>query len=1336
MTNQQNEFARTRTFNTSGATVVLAAVFCFLSFPLNVSVNAQTLSQGFTGQVTDSSGAVIPGAKITVHNQATGVDKNAITTGAGNYTVLFLDPGTYDVSVQATNFKGLVKTGITLQTDETATVNFSLTPGEVTQTVTVSASEDILDYVKPDRGDVVEGERLNELPVLAGDAFNLSELSAGVVNTLATTNYNGYNQLAQSISIHGTGIEMNLDGMTNVSMTGAQNYAYDPPADTVQEFKISTNAFDASQGRSPGGSIDMTLKTGTQKLHGAVYEIMRRGFMDANSSTDDANLLANPISATNPNDDRFAVPQHTQDYFGAELDGPVILPRIWGASRKTFFLLSYEEIRNLQAIASSGSESVPTAAMIGNGTQYPGEGDFGSMLSANGSLYNEPIYDPLSEAACTANNTDPASGSYTSSNAQTCRYQFGFGPGPTPGPQGNPVQIGPPNVIPKNRMDPTAGAVLSWYPSALQAASPTAANPLNDNYALNNPVTALDRTYLLKLDQNVGNNDVYGLELRLWMEFGTSENNSPRTNVNASHPGVNWAGYGAHWNSHYKDPSLLLSWTHTFSPHLVNSAKASILITDQTDNTGPPGFFNPASLGFASPLASANQEYLGRFPSVTPGNFNTLGSIPGLERGDNELAVNDILNYLHGKHSIKIGGYLRPGQYSQRVSNTAGNGINLSVGKAWTQQYDTLVTGGTTGFTSVSDSSPTTTNGGKSESGNSIASMLLSTWDSGNVTIQPNDYYSQYYYAAFFQDDWKVRPNLTLNLGVRWEDFGGGEVDRQNRQIYDFDSTDVNPINSLISASGLPISGSLLGGITYAGVNGNPRHPFKTVYYDFGPRAGFAYTWNSKTVVRGGMGLYYQDDNNGGAGNNYAPPQTGYTSTTNYTGSVNGAGQTPLLNLSNPFPTLQPATGDCGGNQSQCLETNAGQTLSFINPNYHPPIYLQAAFGFERQFTGRDTLEVSYVSTRGYGLAYTDDIDHISAAAQAACDPMRGGPESNCTSGSTTGTLGYVTNPFKGLAPFAGQAFYTSSYIQKINFTRPYPQFYNSNLAGNAQTVAETSVNGGHYWYNGIEATFNHRTGFGLDLHGNYSYSKAIQAVGYADTVNRIPSRTISGTDIPHRVIISGVYLLPIGRGRGIFPDMSRITDFALGGWQVASIFTYQSGMPFAISGYYINPTVNGGYILPRKRFFPGNSNPYWPGSQGAGKNSYVQAFKPCVGTQNVSTGAVTLESYSVTAGCQQANFVQVLSNYGVVPNIEYTGIRLQRIVTDDANISKNFKVWERMNFQLRMDAFNVLNHVIQNSTGYDTTVGDQNFGTYQMGTSGGGNYQNRQLQLTGRLSW
>ncbi len=196
---------------------------------------------------------------------------------------------------------------------------------------------------------------------------------------------------------------------------------------------------------------------------------------------------------------------------------------------------------------------------------------------------------------------------------------------------------------------------------------------------------------------------------------------------------------------------------------------------------------------------------------------------------------------------------------------------------------------------------------------------------------------------------------------------------------------------------------------------------------------------------------------------------------------------------------------------------------------------------------------------------------------------------------------------------------------------------------------------------------------------------------------------------------------------------MNRVVDAVIGGWQVASVFNYQSGMPFAISGYEINPTANGGYILPRKRFWPGQTNQYFAGTS---TNSYIQAFKPCVGTRNTSTGVITLQAYSVAAGCQQANFVQLLSGYSVTPNIEYSGIRLQRIVTDDANISKNFKIWENYVFQLRMDAFNALNHVIQNSSGYDTSLGDSTFGTYQLGTSAYGNYVPRQLQLSGKLTF
>jgi hypothetical protein len=195
---------------------------------------------------------------------------------------------------------------------------------------------------------------------------------------------------------------------------------------------------------------------------------------------------------------------------------------------------------------------------------------------------------------------------------------------------------------------------------------------------------------------------------------------------------------------------------------------------------------------------------------------------------------------------------------------------------------------------------------------------------------------------------------------------------------------------------------------------------------------------------------------------------------------------------------------------------------------------------------------------------------------------------------------------------------------------------------------------------------------------------------------------------------------------------MNRYVDLLVGGWQVSTIFTYQSGLPFNISGYEIDRNANGGYLLSRQRFYPGQTNPYHTQSN---SNSYVQAFKPCVGTRDPNTGAVTLEAYSVTAGCTAANFIQT-GAYGVVQNTEYTGIRLQRFVNVDANISKNFPIYERLTAQLRLDAFNVANHVTQFSSGYDTSVGDANFGTYQMGTAAGGNMSNRVLQITGRINF
>lgn len=1283
---------------------------------LSVGAAAQT-TQGFTGLVRDTTGAVIPNAKVTVHNDGTGVDKIAVTTSTGNWSVPFLNPGIYDVSAEANGFASVVQTNITLVTDQTVAVNFSLTAGRVTQTITVNASANVLDYEKADRGLLLDNQSIEELPTNTGNTFNFAYLAPGFMST--TTGTAPGNQSAQTFGIHGASVEFNIDGVTNQSETGPEHYTWAPPVEALQEFKITDNAYDAAAGRSPGGQIDMTLKTGTKKLHGAAWENLERAFLNANSSTNDANIVVKgPLPAFNKG-------ASTQNQYGFELDGPVIVPKLWRGDRQTFFTILYEDLNN-HGIGTS-VVSVPTPAMI--------NGDFSALMGLSGGTYNQAIYDPASEAACTANNTD--SGSYASGHPKVCRYQFGFGPGAAPGPQGNPVQIGPVNVIPSSRLNPVAQAILSWYPAPNLTPTFSTANPFGGNYVGLPPGNSDNKTYLVKVDQNIGANDTFDVTGKLWKYYGQSNNAFPRNNVNSAHPGINEAVNIAHYNgTNYRYPSLSTSWTHTFRPTLVNTFRGLITTALESDSTGPANGYNPTNLGFSANIAAANATYFNRFPLTNISNFNALGSQTVLYRGDDALQIIDIANWTHGNHVIHFGGEARFQQYSQKSSN--GNGITLGIGNAWTQQWDTNVTGGATGIKS-------NTGYTNNYSGNSIASMLLGTWDSGTASAAANNYFSSHYGALYFQDDWKYRPNLTLNLGVRWEDPGSGLKDRFNRLNSTFDMTDVNPISSMVNTTGLPINNTFLGGPTWAGVAGNQEWEYHKVWWQFGPRAGFAYTLNPKTVIRGGMGLMFNDQ---ATGNQNQPNQYGYASSTGYTGSnpvAQGSSTLiqPLNNMANPFPTFQTPTGNCGANKIACLVTNAGQGLSFENPYYHPGEVLETSFGVERQFTDKDTIEISYAGTRAYSMSSSDDINHISATAQAACDPLRGGNGLNCTQayGSKPAagtTVGFIQNPFYQLAPFAGSgAYYNNSTIQSINFTRPFPIF---------QGITENRLNGAKSWYNAIEVIYDHRTSHGLTTHVTYGYSKAMTSGGYVDNINRIPARSISGTDDPHRLAVAAVYQLPIAQGRGFFPNMPRALDLVIGGWQASGIYIYQTGLPQGLtsanspgSSWIVDTKANGGNLLPRKRFWPGDSNPWFPGAPTPITNSYIQRLKPCVATTDPNTGAIVWTGQSqilVAAGlCSTPNYIKV-GNYGAIPNIVYTGIRFGPNNQLDMNASKNFKIHEGIAFQMRIDAFNALNHIQQTSSGFDTSTSDGLFGSYQLGTSGNGNKGNRYIQIDGRLSW
>lgn len=1287
-----------------------------LSLLLGMSAFAQT-TQSITGLVTDSTGAVVPKARIVVHNLKTGVDKRTETSGAGIYSVPFLEPGLYSVSAESPGLESVTKTNITLETGETVSENFTLQPGNVSQSITVNASADILDYNKADRGNVMENELIEELPDTDNDSFNFAYLTPGMMST--TNGMTPGNQSAQSFGVHGGGVEFSIDGVTNQSETGPEHYTIAPPPETLQEFKITTSPLDAANGRSPGGQIDMTLKSGTEKLHGAVYEYLQRAFLNANTPQSDANIAKNK-AAGSPDSvlAKFNKGAFSQNQYGFELDGPVIIPGLWRANKHTFFMVSYEDLHN-QGIGTAIT-SVPTAAMS--------NGDFSGLLNmtVNGQLYNQAIYDPNSEAACTANNTDTGA-SASGGHPKVCRYQYGYGPGAAPGPQGNPVPIGRANVIPAGQISPVAQAILSWYPAPNQAPTPTTANPFNNNYVGLAPGSSDNKTYIAKVDQNVGDRDVFEVTGKLWKFYAQANNAFPRYNVNAAHPGLNWAVDQPHYNgTDYRYPSLNAAWTHTFSSSFINSFRGLVTSALESDSTGPASGFDPTTLGFSSSIGAANATYFKRFPLTNIAGYSALGSLAVLYRGDDELQLLDVANWTHGNHVMHFGGEVRFTQYSQKSSN--GNGITLSTDYGWTQQWDTNVAGRNGGLETSTASLP------NNYSGNSIASMEAGTWSptgTVNATTAGGNYFSSHYGALYFQDDWKYSPKLTLNLGVRWENPGRGLRDRYNRLNSVWDFTDPNPVNSLISASalaGLPLPNGFVGGPTWAGVGGSQSWQFQPVLYQFGPRAGFAYALNSRTVIRGGLGLFFNDQ---ATGNQNAPSQIGYSTSTGYTpydlvSSGSYTLMTPRNNLADPFPAFQQPAGNCGGNRIQCLTSNLGQGATFFNPKYHPASFLSTSFGIERQLSNNDKIDIAYAGSRMYGVAYTDDLNHISATAQAACDPLRGGLNTNCT-----GAVGQVANPFRGVAPLAGSGYYTASTIGKINFSRPYPQFLN---------ISEALINGGKYWYNGLEAIYSHRTSYGLTANIGYSYSKAINAVGYADVINRVPSRTIASTDVPHRLTALVVYKLPIARGSGLFPNMPRALDLVVGGWEVSSTYFYQSGFPQAMtSGWIVDKQANGGNLLPRKRYWSGATNAWSPN---AGSDNYIQRLKPCVATVDPSSGGYNWIAQSIpfvkSGLCSTPNYIAINSSYQMNPNVEYTGAREGPHNQFDSNISKNFNIMpeKRMVFQMRIDAFNVLNHVQTFANGYDTSTSDGNFGIVRLGTSGNGSQQSRLIQITGRLTW
>jgi hypothetical protein len=1239
---------------------LVLSVLCMFS----AVVSWSQATQQFTGHVVDSAGAVIPAAQVVVHNQATGVDVKTVTTSSGAYTVTYLIPGTYDITVSRESFKTEKKTDILLNVDQTSTIDFQLSVGAATEVVTVNASETQIELTKSDRGEIIDNERVEQMPLDARNPYGLFELSPGTHDFSSSQYPRPFDNVTGNQYVNGSPqvSQTNVDGVGN-DTADLGRAGFVPSVDVVQEFKIVLNAYDASYGHSGGSAVDLSLKSGSNKFHGSADEYMRRTWLDDEDWQ------------SNYNGNKKA--QHKRDQYGFEADGPIVIPHLINGRNKLFFLAGYEELKDITPNPSYNTYSDPNPAWI--------TGDFSTATywnSTTQSLQPLTIYDPLTPLQTVV---DPIDG-------KTKQAHSAF----------------PGNKIPSNRIDPVATNILSYLSYLKPNVNPGPGYaPWTNNYQNLQVEHDLWRNAVVKIDYKP--NEANSLSFR-W----SHQNRSIFANWGVGAPQSDPANGNGQGNAPAAQ-TYAVQWTHIFNPNLLLNVGVSAMNFDNNQLEGSTLSYNmSAKLGFASAFYNQlenNNHFLDITSNGLPNaaNFAELGaSWLGYSGDRHALDFLPTLTYIKGAHTIRAGVNVDFNQWDNPEGNN-GNGFNFS--SNFSNEY--WNSPDAPGYTS----------------GMSVASLLLGYPNSGTMNWDTFQFWSQHYFAPWIQDDWKITRKLTLNLGLRW-DFTTPETERHNKMNGMFNPSVLNPVSSMIAAgtAALGTNTNLQGGLTFAGVNGQPRGAYKMNMLDIQPRLGFAYAISDKMSIRGGIGENYLSDQSSNGSD-------GFSSSASYTNSLDN-GVTPYTattgqGLSNPIPVVpQPSAASLGYMQ------DLGKSFSFYNPSYHIPAFWSWSVAYEIAPTRRDVFSVSYIGNRVPNNGEPSNINLISPQWNAQCDVERGGNRQLCD-----GSAGQIANPFLGIAGFAGTSYYNSTTLSKSNFTRRYPEF--SDITENGAT------NNGKNWYNSFQLVGSHQVSRSLTLHGTYTHAKAETSGGWVDQLNNVWAREVStSNDVHHSITFSGVAILPFGRNRLLLSNANRVVDTIVNGWEISPLYTYYSGFAW-------RPTDSGGSGSP---FYDQAGN--WELASGgpinksmgvshtilhpdgSHKDSRIRGVTPCVGYKDTDTGDIIPSPAATAAGCSSIEFVRAPNSYAVGRANTDFGVRQPGAYRLDMALSKNFGIPEaskiflgnETNLQIRVDLLNAFNHADWDE-GYNNDPTSIDFGTIGKGPSGPTN-EPRYLQLSAKFSW
>ncbi|MEZ5399943.1 MAG: TonB-dependent receptor [Bryobacteraceae bacterium] len=1106
-----------------------------------LSIHAQEVRASIIGTVTDSSGAPIPGVAVTVTNLARNVSVTAESNATGSYITPFLAPGLYRLSAEQQGFKKFVREDIRLEAQDRARVDIALEVGDLAQSVTVAADVSLLQTETASRSQIIANELISQIPTQGRNPFQIAWAAPGVIKT------GGWRYL-RSFDIAGTSNfavnggrnrenEVLLDGISNVR--GNRTVIHVPTMESVQEFKVVTNNYDAQYGRTGGGVVTIVTKSGGNNFHGTLFEYFQSEELNANQ--------------TELNRAGTRKPPNNINTFGFNLSGPVYLPKIFDGRNRLFWLLSYEGMR--QRSADPGSRSVPLAEWR--------NGDFSTLLNAQGQQVL--IYDPLT------------------TGADATRMPFAG------------------NRIPSNRINPVARNTFQYYP--LPNSSGDGAAHVNNYIYPSRWIGNMDQ-WIGRLDYVINSKNTfyfrYGQnpfsEYRglVFIQDPFNDKNPAETTGNAPliRNGRNWT----------------FDWTSTLSPVFTFNLRAGLARWEETTGSSFGSGFDQRSLGFSSALVG--QLNRPEFPQINLGTYQGMGTSRLLNVAtDDSYTIQPNFNYAAGRHLLKFGAEGR--RYNDNNNNPGLAAGFYTFDRGWTRANALR---------------------GDAISGNEIASFLLGYPVQAGVDRNISPAQRNHYFAFFLQDDWKLAPRVTLNLGLRW-DYETPVVERFDRALRGFDFNAQSPIAS--QAAGL----NLRGAVQFANVNGQPRGAFDPDRNNFQPRIGLAYRVTDKWVVRGGYGLFYLGQNEIGSSQGFSRRTTAVTTT--------DGGLTPAVSIDNAFANLP------GGRLLDPIGASLG-AASFlgegitVNNLLRPlPYSHQFSFDIERELPFNMLGEIGYVGNLTRKLPVNTAVN-VLPASELGRRTAAGAIDSAYYTAR-------VPNPMAGLIP--NNAGLNGATIPRQQLLLPYPQYSGITLSNNPIGAQD---------YHGLQAKVTKRMSAGFTFLASYGAGKTLERVTLLNTQDfnladpsssRLEKRSATSIDIPQKFTIAGVWEMPFGRGRHWGAGWSRAADLILGGWQLNADVTYQSG--WAIDYPNAAQVTAGSAKL------------------SSSERSLDQWFNTSLWT-NPATGRPVARQEPFT-----------LRNFPT----RFGDVRVPGYQNVDASISKMFPIHEQIRAQFRFEMVNAFNH-------------------------------------------